>query len=329
MAEMSSNKKVLTVSIAAYNVEKYLDQTLESCLPAIKDLDVIVVNDGSKDGTLAIANAWAQRYPDSIRVVDKPNGGYGSTINVAIPLARGKYFRYLDGDDWFDSGLLPEYVALLARYSADAVITPYRRVFENGDEPKVVDCVDYMDDGDHGIDELEPSRAVAAASVTYRTELLSDSLFTMTEGCFYTDIEYAYLPMCHVNTLYVSSVPIYQYRIGREGQSVSIEGIRKHYADIVRVCKRLLRELSSAEGPAAPYLEGCLLKECCTTYRFLCISGPNSKVKDALRDFDSMIKLVSPSIYVQMEKRSKLVLLLRRSGFFGWRFACRYCQRRA
>lgn len=329
MAELSSNKKVLTVSIAAYNVEKYLDQTLESCLSAIKDLDVIVVNDGSRDGTLKIANAWAQRYPNSIRVVDKSNGGYGSTINAAIPLARGKYFRYLDGDDWFDSELLPEYIALLARCSADAVITPYRRVFENGDESKVMDCIDYMSDGAHGIEELEPSRAVAAASIAYRTELLSDSSFRMTEGCFYTDIEYAYLPMRSVKKIHASRIPIYQYRIGREGQSVSIEGIRRHYGDSVRVCTRLLRELSCAEGPAASYLEGCLLKECCTTYRFLCISGPDGKVKDALRDFDGLIKRVSPSTYAQMEKRSKLVLLLRRTGFLAWRFACKRSQRRA
>ena len=143
MTEMFPNK-ILTVSIAAYNVERYLDQALESCVSAIDSLDIIVVNDGSRDGTLEVADKWARRYPDSIRVVDKPNGGYGSTINAAIPLARGKYFRYLDGDDWFGSENLPGYVALLARSSADVVVTPYRRVFESGDEPELIDCVGYL-----------------------------------------------------------------------------------------------------------------------------------------------------------------------------------------
>lgn len=328
MTELPS-KKILTVSIAAYNVERYLGQALESCVSAIDYLDIIVVNDGSRDGTLEVADKWARRYPDSIRVVDKPNGGYGSTINAAIPLARGKYFRYLDGDDWFDSEDLLEYVALLARSSADAVVTPYRRVYESGDKPEVMDCADYLRDGAHGIDELDPSRAIAAASIAYITELLADSSFRMTEECFYTDVEYAYLPMRFVKTLCISRIPVYQYRIGREGQSVSVEGVKRHHADIVRVCTRLVREIGGMEGAAAPYLSGCLVKECCVAYRYLCISGPGGEVKSELRDFDGLVGRESPSTYAQMGERSKLVTILRRTGFLTWRLVCARCQRRA
>lgn len=328
MNEFLSNK-VLTVSIAAYDVENYLDQALESCLSAIEVLDVIVVNDGSKDGTLDVANSWAQKYPDSIRVVDKPNGGYGSTINATIPLARGKYFRYLDGDDWFDADILADYVELLSSRTEDVVATPYRRVYESGDDPDARDCLDYLGEGSHSVSEVSPERAIAACSIAYRTDVLVESEFEMTEGCFYTDIEFAYIPMRNVASIYVSRLPVYQYRIGREGQSVSVEGIRRHHSDIVRVCARLLRELGDVEGPASRYLKGVLVKECCTTYRFLCISGPDEGVKRELRDFDELIKTGSPAVYSDMEKRGKLVRLLRKTGFLAWRIACRRCQRRA
>lgn len=328
MNEFLSNK-ILTVSIAAYNVENYLDQALESCLPAIEALDVIVVNDGSKDGTLDVANVWAQKYPDSIRVVDKPNGGWGSAANASMPLARGKYFRFLDADDWFDEEGLIGLVDLLSKRSEDAIVMPYRRVYENGDDPELKDPLSYLREGLHGVDELNPLQPVAAHSIVYKTDLLKSCDFNITEGCFYTDTEYAYLPLKRVDGIYVSRLPVYQYRIGREGQSVSVEGIRRHHPDIVRVCARLLRELGDVEGPAARYLKGVLVKECCTTYRFLCISGPDAGVKQELRDFDELVKTGSPAVYSDMEKRSKLVLLLRKTGFLAWRMACRRCQRRA
>ena len=97
-------KKILSVSIASYNVEKILSQTLDSCLvPEIMDkLEVIVVNDGSKDGTAAVAEEYVKKAPETFVLINKENGGYGSTVNAGIQAATGKYFRLLDGDDWFD-----------------------------------------------------------------------------------------------------------------------------------------------------------------------------------------------------------------------------------
>ena len=321
--------KILTVSIAAYNVERYLDDALKSCIPAIQELDVIVVNDGSKDGTLEVAKQWERKYPDSIRVIDKQNEGYGSTMNASIPLARGVYFRYLDGDDLFDAEQLADYVRILAECVDDAVVTSYRRVYESGAEPETKDCVAYLSEGSHGVAGLDPSKPIAACAIAYKTDLLKKYSFTMTEGCFYTDIEYAYYPMRYVNTLYVSHNPVYQYRIGREGQSVSIEGIQRHHSDLLRVCKRLLHEVGSFECDASNYLQGCLAKECALAFRFTCISGPDRSCKKELREFDDYVKRESSAIYAQMARRGKLVYLLRRTRFLAWGLACRRVKRRA
>lgn len=320
--------KILTVSIAAYNVEEYLDETLMSCIPAIHDLDIIVVNDGSKDRTLDVAKKWENRYPDSIHVVDKPNGGYGSTMNASISLARGTYFRYLDGDDWFESGQLADYVQVLSKCTEDAVVTPYKRVYESRAEPETKDCLAYLSEGSFNVTALDPSKPIAACAIAYKTELLRSSSFSMTEGCFYTDIEYAYLPMRNVSTLYVSRIPIYQYRIGREGQSVSIEGIQRHYSDLLRVCKRLLREIGSFKGSSSTYLQGCLAKECSQAFRFTCIAGPGYHIKQELRDFDDYVREKSSTTYNRMARISRLVLLLRNTGFLLWEPVCRLVKRR-
>ncbi len=103
-------EKLLTVSVAAYNGAATLQKALESCLVADESLqallDVIIIDDGSTDGTAALAHAFVQAHPGSFRLVSKVNGGYGSTLNTAVELASGRYFRTLDCDDWFDTNAL-------------------------------------------------------------------------------------------------------------------------------------------------------------------------------------------------------------------------------
>ena len=86
-------QKQLTVSVAAYNVAGSLRRCLDSLIgpdEMMARLEVIVVNDGSTDETVAMARTYAERYPQTFKVIDKANGGYGSTINASIACAHGK-----------------------------------------------------------------------------------------------------------------------------------------------------------------------------------------------------------------------------------------------
>lgn len=118
-------EKKLSVTIPCYNVSEYLNETLDSLIRCrtIDFLDIIIVDDGSKDNTLDIANSYVKQYPDSIRIVAKENGGHGSTINEGLKIAVGKYFAVIDGDDWVDSGIMDELVNYLAKVDTDVVIT--------------------------------------------------------------------------------------------------------------------------------------------------------------------------------------------------------------
>ena len=107
--------KMLTVSVAAYNVASFLRETLESCVipEVLDDLEVIVVNDGSTDETARIAEEYQKRYPLTFRLINKENGGYGTTVNRSIEEAKGKYFKLLDGDDRFNQKGLRQLVEFL------------------------------------------------------------------------------------------------------------------------------------------------------------------------------------------------------------------------
>ncbi len=95
--------RLLSVIIPSYNTEIYLARCLDSLLyhsDILKQLDIIVVNDGSKDHTSEIAQEYQAKFPDTITVINKENGGHGSTINAGIKVAQGKYLKVLDSDDW-------------------------------------------------------------------------------------------------------------------------------------------------------------------------------------------------------------------------------------
>ena len=126
-------EKILTVSIAAYNVEKYIDQTLKSLVvPEIMDkLEVLVIDDGGKDSTVDIVERYVDQYPDTFKLIRKENGGWGSTVNCGLKNATGKYFKLLDGDDYFSE--LARFIDVLQQTDADLVYTPYVIFYENGD----------------------------------------------------------------------------------------------------------------------------------------------------------------------------------------------------
>ena len=109
--------KILSIVIPSYNMQDYLPACLDSLVvddPALfAALDIIVVNDGSKDKTSAIAHDYAARYPDVIRVIDKPNGNYGSCVNRGLAEARGVFIKVLDADDTFDTAAFKQFIRRL------------------------------------------------------------------------------------------------------------------------------------------------------------------------------------------------------------------------
>ena len=135
--------KVLSIIIPSYNTEKYIVDCTKTMLNSQvnDDIEILIVNDGSKDNTGSIADQLVEKYPNTVRHISKPNGGHGSAINRGIQEAIGTYARVIDGDDWVDRCSFIEYVNALKACDEDVVLTEYDRVFEK-DNSKVRSAID-------------------------------------------------------------------------------------------------------------------------------------------------------------------------------------------
>ena len=311
--------KLLTISIAAYNVERYLEKALTSFLSSstvLDKLEVIIEDDGSTDGTFDIEQKYEKLYPDIFRAIHKENGGYGSTINNSIKLARGKYFKQLDGDDWFDKRNFEDYLKWLFTVDSDFVITPYYNYFEDGKIEKIDNC-ESLGSKEEDITSMNLCGNFAMHELTIKTNLLKENKINITEKCFYTDNEYTFLPLMFAKTVTKYDKPIYCYRLGRNGQSVSIDGVKKHYRDAFIVAKRLYAAYKDNRQQIKPISEITQKKICHitdTVYTYCLVASPEQEVKKELMDFDKMIKDEYKDIY-QMTNTIKKVKFLRLSNF--------------
>ena len=111
--DYTKNYKLLTIIIPSYNMEAYLEKAVQSLVverELFDLLDIIIVNDGSKDQTLNIALLYANMYSSSISVIDKTNGNYGSCVNAGIKKAKGAFIKILDADDTFEIEAFKSYL---------------------------------------------------------------------------------------------------------------------------------------------------------------------------------------------------------------------------
>ena len=315
--------KILSVSIASYNVEKFLDQTLESCLvPEIMDkLEVIIVNDGSKDGTADVAKKYTEMAPGTFVLIDKENGGYGSTVNAGVKAATGKYFRLLDGDDWFDKDGLREFIGILEQADEDMIITRFRRVFEADGHTEERDEGENIPFVTGTFDQLPDNSWFTMHAITYRTALLKESNISITEHCFYTDQEYDLLPLRWVNTIRIAPVTVYCYRIGRGEQSVSIPGLEKHYNEQTIVLKKLYGVYSDVYKKHTVkdnYIYKYFVKRTRFQIRTYLVISKSEQHKQELVDFINYLKAEQPDIYRDLIRQSKFVKLLVWSRFSAY-----------
>jgi len=271
-------------------MESYLGRCLDSLL--IKDtklmqaLDIIVVNDGSQDGTSAIAHNYALTYPDSIRVIDKDNGHYGSCINTAIATAIGKYFRILDADDWIDGSELVRFLAKLKEIDTDVIFTKYRinypdRIVEVGsnvsfDIDKVYDLT-----ADANVFQF-----FFMHQITYRTAFIKSIGYSHSEGICYTDIEYTYYPLASAKNIIFFDITLYNYYIGRDDQSMSLKSQYRNRNHMKIIADRMLHEPIPCPNVIAKRLKKIYLTSLYSPYfiNSLCVKKPTKDEDKALRE---------------------------------------------
>ena len=257
-------QKVLSVSVAAYNLGKMIEDNLQSFCDSgvIDDIEVLVVNDGSTDDTVKRAEKYAQKYPDSIKIITQKNAGPGATVNNGIKHATGKYFRMVDGDDWVNPKDFAKLIPELKKLDVDVVFCNYTPFHQRKQKflstvktdnmiPKQI--FDFKDYEYHWNPPLRMHHAI------FRTEIMKEHV--KLDNGFYTDAEYLFFPTPYLKKAIYLDLDIYQYRIGMPGQSTSLEKMRKNRTNHRKILDQLLDFYENVNKDLEPKVDYYLARQ--------------------------------------------------------------------
>lgn len=221
---------------------------VDSLLSGGGDVEIIVVNDGSKDKTREIADEYAAKYPSIVKAVHKENGGHGSGVNKGLELAEGLYYKVVDSDDWLDKAALKTLLDTIKKHQSENNLPDlyftnfvYEKVYEgsrfvrkfrkNFPKNKMF--------GWEKVKRFHTSSVLLMHSLIYKTEKLRASNTVLPEHTFYVDNIFAYKPLPYMENLYYLDIDLYRYFIGRDDQSVSAGNIVRRYDQQIRIMKEM------------------------------------------------------------------------------------------
>ena len=306
--------KVLTIVVPAYNAEKYLKDNLDSfCIPELlSDFEVLVIDDGSTDHSANIAEEYVKRYPDTFKLITKKNGGHGSGINTGILNAAGKYFKVVDADDWVEKEPFMRLIQVLKNSDSDIIASGFYWVYDEGQKNKMEFTrklemkmpfagVDY--NKEYIFDEIADRVYIKMHHITIKTAILKEHKIKIDEHCYYVDAEYITYPIPYVETIRFVDAFVYMYRLGRQGQSVSIEKMQLNEKNYDKVIESLLTFYDRLEDEVIcseakkKYIAGLIARIVAGKMKIMLSYPAINSRKLSMIDFDKYLRKNYPAIY--------------------------------
>lgn len=200
----------VSVIVPFYNVESYIEKCLETLInQTLKDIEIILVNDGSKDRSVDIVKKIMKEYPDKIIYLEKPNGGLADARNYAIPYAKGEYIAFLDSDDYVEKDMYQLMYELAKKESSDMVECNF--IWEYPDKKR--EDIGEIYKGQ--FEMLEKVRVVAWNKLIKR-EILEENKIEFPKGLQYEDVEFTYKLVPFINKVSFIKKPCVHY-VQRKG----------------------------------------------------------------------------------------------------------------
>lgn len=319
-------KKILSISVAIYNMEQYLRDCLDSLVSIgeedLMKCEVILVNDGSTDNSEKIALEFVEQYPETFVLISKENGGHGSTFNTSIRIATGKYYKLLDADDMVDAVGLKQLIKILDDTEADIVVNSYNMI--DFYSKKLISQCDTIKNVQYGkiyrVDDVmaDKKNSLQMHAMTFKTELINNGKVQLLEHCFYVDAPYVIKSTALCNSMIVFGFPVYIYRINRDEQSVSINSYKRHLGDLETVMYDMLQYASTQEQVWIKRMVGGLLNTRFYLMFHYQISFANYR---GLTEFMMKVKEDYPEYWQYLEPKRKYVMRL---GFLGYLLCIAY-----
>ncbi len=227
-----------------------MENCIKSLLPGGEDVEILIIDDGSKDSTPDIADWYERKYPGIVRAIHQENGGHGGAVNTGIANATGLYFKVVDSDDWVDPEAYQKILEKLRELSGgervlDMMISNYVYEKVGAKRKKVMHYSNLPKNkiftwGEAG--RFRKGQYILMHSVIYRTKLLHECGLKLPEHTFYVDNIYVYKPLPSVHNLYYMDVDFYRYYIGRSDQSVNEDVMIGRIDQQIRVNKCMVDE---------------------------------------------------------------------------------------
>lgn len=328
------NDKILSVSIAAYNTECFLKTCLDSFVidEIMDELEVLIIDDGSKDNTAKIAKEYVNLYPNTFRLISKENGGHGSTINEGILNAHGKYFKIVDSDDWVDRAGIKMLINYLKDYDADLFFNSYYTVQQATGQKEIKKCVSNVFNKYNCIlkfETISPQIRLAMHGMTFKTDILKGMGIKIDEHCFYVDVEYIIYPIPLINNVLVMDFPIYNYLIGSSEQSMNTDNMHKRCEQHLKVCLHLVdyyNQISKKLTTNKKILgKNRILVMLMAQYNIYLTMDETSETCKEISKYDSLLKQKSKDLYKEVivlgkQKHYKSIFLVDMLRFFNFKF---------
>lgn len=309
--------KLLTIIVPSYNVAKYLARGCESLnIPSCREqLEVLIVNDGSKDSTSDIGRSFAKRYPDTFRVVDKTNGNYGSCINRGLAEATGVFVKIMDGDDSFDPDGLAQLAEILNIYKSDdsevdAVLSRVDCINEDGkrwpDSVSIGENSDVPVGTPFDMNQLPEGVVFSMHTITYRTSVFRGFSYHQTEGISYTDNEWRIIPMAIVRKAVAIPAVVYLYLVGRDGQTMNPDTYAANLGMVMTSTQNMVARCEQFENDGVTvgsYTRHCLQDYVDMMYLAALCGWKNYSTKLDIVNFDHFMELHGGDFYEQARKR--------------------------
>lgn len=332
-SKSKSHQKILSVSVASYNLGNMIEQNIKSFVESsvADDIELIITDDGSKDDTPEIVEKYVKQYPNTVKLIKKQNEGPGSTVNSGIKNATGKYFRMVDGDDWVNTENLADYVNLLKTVDVDMVISNFD-VYDNSTD-KIIKTEKFKlpENTVLNFNDFHLSVPNQMHAICYKTSIFKDNNITL-DNCFYTDVEFVLFPVQFVKTLIYFNKTIYVYRVAQATQSVNPNSMRKNIAQHEKVLEHLLETYSSNvtkydEGNR-DFIASRIALMANTNLNTLLLFEPSKENKARTKNFFVYLKNKNKEIY-NIFKKSKKALLLNLSNFLSYNLVSKIIRKRS
>jgi len=322
--------KYITFTIPSYNSQDYMRHVIDNLVAVGDDIEVIIVNDGSKDDTGKIAAEYEKKYPTIVKAIQKENGGHGSGVMAGIRNASGIFFKVVDSDDWVETKDVIEMIDLIKKHinegiNIDLYITNY--VYEHASDNSTfvmhyrkclpIDKVFAWSEMKH----VKLETVFLMHSLMYRLDKLKASGMELPNHTFYVDDIYAYSPLPYMDKMFYHDLDFYHYFIGRGDQSINYGTMCKRYEQQMRVFEIMFssysyKELKKLPKPLYKYMWHFLMIIGAVTIMTILGTKEDKKIrKVAFKEYWKKIKSIDKKLYHKFRYRSLCVIAFTIPGY--------------